>query len=432
MSGLFLASDLELLLSLLGISTENPLETGYITDVRKAQLLYAEYAKQLGFETIYHEPPPSSIINGTNVPLTVIEMANKLGWEFFESQPNLVIRLGPAREVSKTIMFNFHIDTVKGTPQVKVENNKIFGRGAVDMKGAGIAVLAGIRDAITKIPELVNHVSIVVQCVSGEEGGAMGIYGTKLLSELGYFGVINIFAEATDGCFFDHSTTSSTVNILVSGKDAIDDNPDNGHNATILLGYLASHFAKGLANEVEQHGGKICIAGIKTGEMHNRVYGSGSLKINFAYSSKALGDWIEHKFENSFAWECAKFEKEFNSITIAKKTASELSKIVSYKWIKKGLPVLNNRHAKIEELFAVAGINRISEEEFSRTFTCDAIWVNRPNIYTVVFGPGDLVRNGAHTDFEFIEVEELERYSTQISRFLMLFYRECKKGSIRI
>jgi len=432
MSVLFLPSDQELLVSLLHISTENPLETAYITDVRKAQLLYAEYAKQLRFETIYHEPPPRSIINGTDVPLTVVEMANKLGGEFFESQPNLVLRIGPARDVTKTIMFNFHIDTVKGAPRVKVENNKIFGRGSVDMKGAGVAILVGIRDAITKIPDLVNHVSIVVQCVSGEEGGAMGIYGTKLLSELGYFGIINIFAEATDGCFFDHSTTSSTVNILVSGRDAIDDNPNNGHNATILLGYLASRLAENLANEVEQHGGKICIAGIKTGEMHNRVYGSGSLKINFAYNSKTLGDWIEDKFENSFALECAKFEKDFVSVNIAKKTASELSNIISYKWIKKGLPVLNNRHAKIEKLFAIAGIKRIGEEEFPRTFTCDAIWVNHPNIYTVVFGPGDLVRNGAHTDYEFIGVDEIEKYSTQISRLLRLFYKECRKGRIRI
>ena len=432
MSKLFLSSDQELLLSLLCIPTENPLETGYVTDLRKAQMLYAEYAKKLGFEIIYHQSPPKSIIDDPDVPLSVVEMFNQLGEVFLETQPNLVLRVGPAREISKTIMFNFHMDTVKGTPLVKLENNKIFGRGTVDMKGAGVAILAGIRDAINNTPELIKHISIIVQCVSGEEGGAMGIYGTKLLAELGYLGKLNIFAEATNGCYFDHSTASSTVNISICGVDAIDDNPNEGHNATIFLGYLASSLAENMANEIEQCGGKICIAGIKTGEMHNQVYGSGSLKIIFAYNSKMLGNWIEQKFEEAFALECAKFEKNFGSVNIAKKIASEIKNVSSYKWIKKGLPVLNNRHPEMEKIFAIAGIKRISEDELSRTFTCDAIWVNSPNTYTVVFGPGNLVKNGAHTDNEFIKLEELERYSFQISKLVRLFYNRRKQETISI
>jgi acetylornithine deacetylase len=43
------------------------------------------------------------------------------------------------------------------------------------------------------------------------------------------------------------------------------------------------------------------------------------------------------------------------------------------------------------------------------------MWLQAPESYTVVFGPGDLEQNGAHTDAEHIDFHELATYAQGVS-----------------
>src|SRR5699024_9013769 len=129
--------------------------------------------------------------------------------------------------------------------------------------------------------------------VSGEEGGAMGTYGTRPLVEQGWVGRLNVFCEPTGLRALPRATASATARIRVDGTDSVDDNPDHGHNATALLGFLAQHLAAGL--DSRHRSGRTCVAGLHTGRTHNRVHGTGELLLNLSYASSAEGAAVERE-----------------------------------------------------------------------------------------------------------------------------------------
>ena len=180
---LFTPDYVDLLIQLLQINTISPMETGLPSSLREAQELYARFAQsRLGCVIVYNRSPTAEEIDWAVLPLNVKECAAQMGPLFWDSQPNLVLRIGPERAVEDTIMFNFHMDTVDEVLPINFDGQRFFGRGAVDMKGPGVALLAGIEAALLEEPSCTDKFSILIQCVSGEEGGAMGVYGTKLLT----------------------------------------------------------------------------------------------------------------------------------------------------------------------------------------------------------------------------------------------------------
>lgn len=413
--------DMQTLMQLLQLNTVTPMETGKESQIKDAQILFQNYAKQIGFETMLFAPPTQDAINNQFTPLSVIEKIRMMGDEFFSCQPNLVLQLGKSQNTKKTLLFNVHMDTVSGDVTVTQKNNKIFGRGIIDAKGLGIAVLAGIRQAIQQDPQLTEKITIIIQSVVGEEGGAMGVYGTRYLVEKGYIGKLNIVCEPTQFNIFDHTTSSMTMRIDINGIGSTDDAPCDGHNATIILASLADYLTKHLSQKIFNAGGKMCIAGINTGNMHNRIYGSGQLLINFAYHSLELAQQIEQLFEKSFNEWQQQFTKNYASLDVAKKTALDLRKICNKTWLKRNLPVLNNRHPALEQLFKSINIIRHDEESSIKPFTCDAMWLQRPDSYTVILGPGDLSINNAHAEDEYIDIADYDNYAEQITHIVQAF-----------
>ncbi|USB31712.1 M20/M25/M40 family metallo-hydrolase [Paenibacillus sp. YPG26] len=423
MSSLFTDKYSDLLLRLLKLNTISPMETGLPSCLGQAQSEYAIFAyEQLGSEMLYHQSPDPKILENEYVPLSVRERAAEMGSDFWNSQPNLVLRWGAKRPAADTLMFNFHMDTVDGNVPVSFGKGRFTGRGAVDMKGPGVALLAGIEAALKDNPGWTDECTLLLQCVSGEEGGAMGVYGTKLLADRGYLGSLNVFAEPSGGVFFDSSTTSMTARIEVQGQDSTDDAPESGHNATLLLGYLSSHLLARLSAPVESVGGKMCLAGIHTGLMHNKVYGSGRLLMNFAYHSTEGGRQIRQLVEEALEALLSEFAQQYREFSQARYTAAAADHICKLTWVKQGLPVLNNRHPQWEEELGRLGWIRNPEEYPGQAFTCDAMWAQCPEAYTIVYGPGGLGSHNAHADGEYITLEELERYAADIRDLMGVFY----------
>ncbi|MBP2000263.1 acetylornithine deacetylase [Paenibacillus shirakamiensis] len=420
MKTLFTSAHSDLLIKLIQINTISPMETGLISEIAKAQELYAAFALEtLGCEIAYYAAPQPEQLDQQGMPLNVTERAAEMGDMFWSSQPNLVLRIGPPRSPEQTLMFNFHMDTVDGDLPVIWDGQKFMGRGAVDMKGPGVALLAGIQAAIEAEPDLFNNYTLLIQCVSGEEGGAMGVYGSKLLAEEGWIGDLNLFAEPSDGVFFDQSTSAMTARIDVMGQDATDDAPHMGHNATLLLSYLAERMFAKVAPAIEEAGGKMCLSGIHTGHMHNKVYGSGRLLMNFAYPSNECGYLIKELVDSVIPELIAQFTEQYRNVAFARSTAASASEICTLTWVKQGLPVLNNRHSGYESLLSSLGWVRNPESHLHQAFTCDAMWAQRSGNYTVVFGPGGLGTHGAHAEDEYISLAELEEYAVRIRDLLL-------------
>lgn len=413
--------DTEFLLELLSINTITPMETGQKSDLARAQEAFSHYAREIGFECVHYAPPPSDLIHTKALPLTVFERFTEMGAEFFENQPNLVHQLGCKAEVEKTLLFNFHMDTVDGTVPVTVDNGQIFGRGVADAKGLGVAVLAGIRSAIETTPQITRNISILIESVGGEEGGAMGFYGTRYLTELGYRGRLNIVCEPTQFQYFDQTTSSMTAQIAVNGIGSTDDEPARGHNATILLSSIAEYLSRNLSPKIFRIGGKMCIAGLHTGTTHNRVFGSGTLFLNFAYTTTEIASQIKQLTEQAFEDALAAFVQNHASIFASARTALDVHQICRLIWVKQGLPVLNNRDPRMESILARTGIGRHGSDSSVQPFTCDAMWLGGKDCYTVVYGPGDLGMNRAHAEGEFMAIEDLERYADSIATLVKEF-----------
>lgn len=90
---------------------------------------------------------------------------------------NLILGLSGDRP-GPTLMFNAHLDTVPGyamprayTPEVR--DGRLYGRGAVDMKGA-MAAMVHVLDVFSA-PDVSFAGRIVVSLVAGEESGSQGM-----------------------------------------------------------------------------------------------------------------------------------------------------------------------------------------------------------------------------------------------------------------
>lgn len=405
-------ADRELLLALLRVPTVNPLEDPRDRgDLPAAQRAYAAAAARLGLRTVHHAPPDPAVLDRDDVPALVRARARRPG--FLAAQPSLVLRLGPVGV--PTVMFNVHLDTVAGRLPVGFDGERFTGRGAIDAKGPAVALLAGIRAAA---PVLGSRVAVLVQAVAGEEGGAMGTYGTRPLVEAGFTGRLNVFCEPTGLRYATRSTAAMTARVEVRGDDSVDDRPDAGHNATVLLGFLAQHLAAEL--DGAEAGGRVCVAGLRTGEAHNRVYGSGRLLVNLSYPSSAAGRRLERRLGAALRTGIATFRARFGQSRELRRTAEDAARIVSLRWAKRGLPALDCRDEWATALLDAAGVERWPATE--PAFTCDAIWMHDvPGAATVVLGPGCLAANNAHADGEFAELAQLDAFAGTVTRVLTRF-----------
>jgi acetylornithine deacetylase/succinyl-diaminopimelate desuccinylase-like protein len=400
-----------LLKTLVDFNTVSPLETGCISALPDAHNALWRFLERYGFERIYFGTPSESALIGA--PLAVTRAAENIGEAFLTSQPNSVFRFGKEQPRERTLMFNFHMDTVSGEVTPRMVGSRFYGRGTVDSKGPGVALLSGVVAAFASATDMLDDIQVLVQCVSGEEGGAMGFYGTRLLMQLGYSGRLNVFAEPTGLRFMDVATATMTLEVAVRGLGSTDDAPEKGDNATLLLSHIVSHLAKRLARPLERLGVRMCVAGVHTGTDHNRVYGEGTLKLNFAYPTTTIGHEVKALVDDTIDQALARFREKFSGTALFANTADRLESIVRPIWLKHSLPVLDNRDAEMESLL-VSDIRLLRVSDPREAFTSDAIWGGGSDGYSIVFGPGDLGKNGAHTPDEFVDLSDLASYAEKV------------------
>ncbi|GAA2094548.1 hypothetical protein GCM10009759_22150 [Kitasatospora saccharophila] len=415
----------ELLLDLLRLPTAGPLETGPgAPPPLQAEALeaYARAGGRIGLVEVYRGSPAAAELDRADVPLTVRRAVDEAPG-FLACQPSLVLRLGPELPRAATVMFNVHLDTVAGAEPVGFDGRRFTGRGAIDAKGPAVALLAGVRAAVAAEPRVGREVAVLVQAVSGEEGGAMGVFGTRPLVEAGYTGALNVFCEPTGLRYLPRATAAATARLRVRGEDAIDDCPGAGHNATVLLGFLAQHLARELGAAAGPRD-PVCVAGMGTGPLHNRVYGSGELLLNLPYRDAGSGRRAEERVAAAVRSGLAGFRRDFGGLPEFARTAADCERITRLDWPKRGLPVLDDRHPEFEDLLTRrAGIARVPDAE--PAFTCDAIWAAGlpDDAFTVVLGPGELGANRAHAAGEFAEAAQLDAFASAVARLLVAFAR---------
>jgi acetylornithine deacetylase len=412
--------ELEWLLDLMAVASVSPFEGGKPELTLDAQRVLLAGARERGWTEVLHAAPPAAVLERADVPAPVRE-AVRADPGLLATQASAVVRMGRPAEHRRRLVVNFHVDTVGPHVEPRLVDGVLYGRGAVDDKGPGIAAAAGIAAAFRDEPWLADTIEVQLASVPGEEGGAMGTFGTRWLVEQGLTGRLMLFAEPTGGRVMDACTAAMTPRLRVTGADTTDDHPAAGHNATVALGFLADFLTRRLGPVVHTLGAKLCVAGLHTGTSHNRVYGTGELRMNIAYQDARQAAAAERELAALLPQAREEFAAAHAGNPLTARLVADWDEVVRLDWLKRGLPVLDNRDAAMEALLAGAGLPRHDGLADGSAFTCDAIWAGGPDRYVAVCGPGGLDTHGAHTPGEFVELDLLARYARQIKELVVRF-----------
>jgi succinyl-diaminopimelate desuccinylase len=129
------------------------------------------------------------------------------------------------------VIFHGHVDVVPARPEQFVprcEGDRLYGRGAYDMKGGLAAMMCAVRDLAEQ-----DRVRLHFVCVADEESDTPTQRGSDYLVEKGYTGDFAITGEPTDLMIGVQAKGVLALRIEVSGKAAHGSTPWEGDNAVL-------------------------------------------------------------------------------------------------------------------------------------------------------------------------------------------------------
>jgi succinyl-diaminopimelate desuccinylase len=110
----------------------------------------------------------------------------------------------------------------------RIEGDRLYGRGAYDMKGGLAAMMCAVRDLAEQ-----DRVRVHFVCVADEESDTATQRGSDYLVEKGYLGDFAITGEPTDLQIGVQAKGVLALRIEVSGKAAHGSTPWEGDNAVL-------------------------------------------------------------------------------------------------------------------------------------------------------------------------------------------------------
>src|SRR3954454_18225745 len=144
-------------------------------------------------------------------------------------RPLLTATVGP--ESGPTIVLHGHLDVVPGREEQfepRIEGDRLYGRGAYDMKGGLAAMICAFRDMTNQ-----DKVRVHFACVSDEESEEIDDRGSDYLVRSGYLGDFAITGEPTDLHIGIQAKGVLAMRVEVTGTAAHGSTPWVGDNAVL-------------------------------------------------------------------------------------------------------------------------------------------------------------------------------------------------------
>jgi succinyl-diaminopimelate desuccinylase len=144
-------------------------------------------------------------------------------------RPVLTATVGP--DEGPTVVLHGHLDVVPGRPEQftpRVEGDRLYGRGAYDMKGGLAAMMCAVHDLAAE-----RQVRVHFVCVSDEESEEIEARGSDYLVEQGFVGDFAITGEPTDMHIGIQAKGVLAMRIEVTGTAAHGSTPWVGDNAVL-------------------------------------------------------------------------------------------------------------------------------------------------------------------------------------------------------
>lgn len=311
--------------------------------------------------------------------------------KFGKNRYNLVAWIGKGNG----FMLNGHLDTVpvgnlenwKFNPFGEIKNGKIYGRGAVDMKGGLASILTALRNLVKEKVEFKRKLLLVL--VGDEE---VALKGSKFfienykefLKDIKY----GIIAEPTNFKITHAQKGIVNIKVKIKGKAAHGSRPELGDNAIYKACDLIQELRK-FAESLKKRKDEILGSGtINVGKI------SGGIKVNVVPDSCEIE--IDRRIILGETPELAK--RQVEGIMRKLKIKGEVELLVSR------LPM------KIPEdstfIKTLKNITRTKTQGESG-YTEAELYYRECGIECVVCGPGD--PNLCHVSNEYITLKELKR-----------------------
>lgn len=299
------------------------------------------------------------------------------------------------------VILHGHIDVVPATDNLQfipvVKGNKLFGRGALDMKG-GLACMIELLKQSKKINK-----KILLMITSDEEIG--GTNGTEyLLKNLGYTGKFFITGEGEKDWLLKYKQKGVLmINLKVKGKGE--------HSAYTWIGENAIKKLFSIYLEIEK-----LFPEDKTNKDH--WYSTINLgKISGGLAVNSIPETAEAEIDIRFCspWKTYKeILKKIQDIVLKYKGAK-----ISIKYATDPMNTsLNNPHLqKLNELLKKT-LNSKKDFYFKNHGTNDARFASQVNIPAVGFGP---IGKNYHAKNEFVYIKSLSTYYKILNQFIISF-----------
>jgi acetylornithine deacetylase len=272
----------------------------------------------------------------------------------------------------RSLLLNGHLDTVGGVPQeVRVEDGRLYGRGAYDMKGALAALLVAAADA----PALRGDV--VVTAVADEE---LASVGTETVLKHVHADAA-IVAEPTDLQLAIAHRGFVTFELETTGVAAHGSRPDLGVDAIAKMGHVLV--------ALEQRNGELA-----NGRRHELV-GTGSLHASLIEGGSELFTYPDRCVVSG--------ERR----TIPGETVDDVEGELRQLGAEVRIGVHREPYeARRDDAFVELVARVTGAEVVGAPFWTDAALVADAGIPTVLFGP---VGEGAHAELEWVDLASLDR-----------------------
>ena len=151
---------------------------------------------------------------------------------------NNVIAKIPGKSNGKSLTFNGHLDTVPPNDKMKsyeseIRDGRIYGLGAVDMKGAVAAMIYSMF--LLKRADICLDGDLFFTGVIGEESGGTG---TRFLMNKGFKSDYFIVGEPTDMNIVNSHKGCFLMDVIITGKAAHASMPEKGANAIGAMAFF--------------------------------------------------------------------------------------------------------------------------------------------------------------------------------------------------
>ena len=321
-----------------------------------------------------------------------------------ESRSSVIAKIEGEEE--RNITLCGHIDTVrvkeedwtKPAFQGLIENGKMYGRGASDMKGGVAAILYAV--AFLKRKGIVPKKTVQLALTADEE---WGYRGAKNLVSGGYFDLTDflIIAEPSNLQISTGGKGELWIRAKFYGKSAHGSTPEVGINTIIPGSELVVNVTERYEKifEAETFWGK---TSMNIGQFH------GGVQVNIVpnYSEIDFDFRVISEEDKEKAMELVRKSGE----KIAKKYKVEFKQEI-FNYHPPIFTSLNNPY--VEKFLQASGMK---EAIITKYCTDGATIIPKKKIPFIIFGPGDIAQ--AHQNDEYIELESLYQVVDTLVEFL--------------